>query len=57
MDVEEFDVDIIWMFDMYNDFGVFLYNLVISLFVIYEDMIYIVIFNGVDEIYKDVFFL
>jgi outer membrane protein assembly factor BamB len=54
VDNEKEDADIIWSLDMIEDLGVFPHNLATSSPVIYEDMIYIVTSNGVDEAHLEI---
>jgi outer membrane protein assembly factor BamB len=49
VDNEELDADIVWRLDMINELGVFPHNLATSSPLIYEDMVYLVTSNGVDE--------
>lgn len=49
VDAEELDADIVWRLDMIEELGVFPHNLATSSPVIYEDMVFIVTSNGVDE--------
>lgn len=49
VDSEELDADIVWVMDMIGEYGVFPHNLATSSPVIYEDMIYVLTSNGVDE--------
>ncbi len=49
VDAEELDADIVWNLDMIEQLGVFPHNLATSSPLIYEDMVFIVTGNGVDE--------
>ena len=48
------DADIIWSLDMIEELGVFPHNLATSSPVLFEDMVYIVTSNGVDEAHLNV---
>ena len=54
VDSGETDADIIWSLDMIEELGVFPHNLATSSPVIYDDMIYILTSNGVDEAHLQV---
>ncbi|MGI9516707.1 MAG: PQQ-binding-like beta-propeller repeat protein, partial [Pirellulaceae bacterium] len=49
VDQEMQDADIIWNLDMINELGVFPHNLATSSPLVYEDMVYVLTSNGVDE--------
>lgn len=49
VDNEELDADIVWVLDMIEQLGVFPHNLATSSPVIFEDMVFLVTGNGVDE--------
>ncbi|MGI9517570.1 MAG: PQQ-binding-like beta-propeller repeat protein, partial [Pirellulaceae bacterium] len=49
VDAEMQDADIIWNLDMINELGVFPHNLATSSPLVYEDMVYVLTSNGVDE--------
>ncbi len=48
-DSEEQDADIVWILDMIEDLGVFPHNLATSSPAVYEDHVFILTSNGVDE--------
>ncbi len=54
VDAEKQDADIIWSLDMIEELGVFPHNLATSSPVLFEDMVYIVTSNGVDEAHLNV---
>ncbi|QGJ70076.1 Pyrrolo-quinoline quinone [Planctomycetales bacterium 10988] len=54
VDTEELDADIIWSLDMIEEFGVFPHNLATSSPLIYEEMVYGLTSNGVDEAHLEV---
>lgn len=54
VDAGKQDADIIWSLDMIEELGVFPHNLATSSPVLFEDMVYIVTSNGVDEAHLNV---
>lgn len=54
VDSTEQDADIIWNLDMIEDYGVFPHNLATSSPVIFEDTVFVVTSNGVDEAHLNV---
>ena len=54
VDAEQQDADIVWVLDMIEDFDVFPHNLATSSPVIFEDMVYLLTSNGVDEAHLEV---
>lgn len=53
-DTEDLDADIIWSLDMIEELGVFPHNLATSSPVVYEDLIFLVTSNGVDEAHLEI---
>lgn len=53
-DTEKEDADIVWSLDMIEDLAVFPHNLATSSPVVYEDLVFIVTSNGVDEAHLEV---
>jgi len=49
VDKEKEDADIVWALDMIEELGVFPHNLAVSSPLVYEDLVYVVTGNGVDE--------
>ena len=54
VDSEKQDADIIWTLDMIEDLGVFPHNLATSSPVIYEDHVFVLTSNGVDEAHLEI---
>lgn len=54
VDNEKEDADIVWTLDMMDALGVFPHNLATSSPLVYEDMVYIVTSNGVDEAHLEI---
>lgn len=54
VDKEKEDADIVWVYDMIDQLGVFPHNLATSSPVIFEDMLYLVTSNGVDEAHLEI---
>jgi len=53
-DTDKKDADIIWSLDMIDEYGVFPHNLATSSPVIWEDYLYVVTSNGVDEAHLEI---
>jgi len=53
-DAEDLDADIVWTLDMIEELGVFPHNLATSSPALFEDMIYVLTSNGVDEAHLEV---
>ena len=54
VDSDKEDADIVWTLDMMDALGVFPHNLATSSPLVYEDMVYIVTSNGVDEAHLEI---